>query len=409
LSLHTRNPARASVFRPYTPAGLASPDLGAAAAPARDPHTGETFDELGLSDALLRGVFTHGLERPTRLQALAVRTMAGGDTLLLAPPAAGATTALLLAALACVDAADGRVQAVVVMPAREMAQCAARAAEELGAAAGVRVHASFAGGGSLRDEAAALRGGGAHVVVGTPGRVCDLAERGVLGLGALRLVALDGDLAGFGDRLGALVRGAPAGARRAVAAAWGDASALDLAAALLRSPARAEVRATAYAVDRERHYCAVAREADKLDALAELLAGVGGEAVVYCGTPARAADAAARLRAAGLSAAAVHSALSRSERALAAEERFLTTDAGSFVARIHRVRLVVHLDPPADADEYALRVGFAGRSSPRRVSVALAPHRDAPFLGDLERHFGGGLAFADIPAHAELREILAAR
>ncbi|MFM2243537.1 MAG: hypothetical protein RLZ97_2393, partial [Verrucomicrobiota bacterium] len=149
------------------------------------------FSELGLPEALLAAVEALGYERPSPIQAMAIPpALAGGDLVGLSQTGSGKTAAFTLPLLAKVDTALNETQAIVLCPTRELAHQVCEEVHRLGAEMkGLRAVPVY-GGAPMDRQLRALRAG-AHVVVGTPGRVLDHLRRGSLNPGTIRMVVLD--------------------------------------------------------------------------------------------------------------------------------------------------------------------------------------------------------------------------
>src|SRR5688500_10794453 len=153
--------------------------------------TPASFTSLGLPESLLRALSDVGYETPSPIQAATIPPlMAGKDVLGTAQTGTGKTAAFALPILARIDPAQQKPQALVLAPTRELAIQVAEAFQRYAKhLPGFHVLPIY-GGQSYGPQLQALRRG-AHVIVGTPGRVIDHMERGTLSLHALRWMVLD--------------------------------------------------------------------------------------------------------------------------------------------------------------------------------------------------------------------------
>src|SRR5690349_16 len=148
------------------------------------------FDGLGLSEATLKAIAAIGFEEPTPVQAASIPVLLrGSDLMAQAQTGTGKTAAFALPLLERLEADSRQTQALVVCPTRELAVQVAGAIQSLGRSRGLRVLAIY-GGQSFGPQFVGLNKG-AHVVVGTPGRLLDHIRRGTLKLGEVRTVILD--------------------------------------------------------------------------------------------------------------------------------------------------------------------------------------------------------------------------
>ncbi|MEO9255045.1 MAG: DEAD/DEAH box helicase, partial [Tepidiformaceae bacterium] len=149
-----------------------------------------TFEELGLSPAVMATIDGLGYEEPTPIQSGAIPPlMQGHDVIAQAQTGTGKTAAFAIPIVEQLDPSQRIVQAVIVLPTRELAVQVAQAVHELGRAAGVSVLPLY--GGQAYDRQLRSLREGVHVIVGTPGRMMDHLRRGTLKLDSVRTVILD--------------------------------------------------------------------------------------------------------------------------------------------------------------------------------------------------------------------------
>ena len=149
----------------------------------------KTFADLGLKPAVLEGLTKRGFKHPTRIQAALIPVaLSGKDVLGQAKTGTGKTAAFGLPLLQKLDP-TAAFSALVLVPTRELAIQVAKELQELGAFAKVQTVAVY--GGQPITKQQPLLAKGPPIVVGTPGRVMDLAERGILPFGDFRFAILD--------------------------------------------------------------------------------------------------------------------------------------------------------------------------------------------------------------------------
>ncbi|QNN24749.1 DEAD/DEAH box helicase [Planctomycetales bacterium ZRK34] len=148
-----------------------------------------TFADLGLRDSVMKGVDECGFIHPTHIQATLIpHILEGKDVLGQAKTGSGKTATFSLPLLHLADK-DTHVQALVLAPTRELAVQITREMERLGKHTPIRA-AAVVGGESYNKQIKAIKGG-AQIIVGTPGRIMDLNQKGQLSFSNLRWVVLD--------------------------------------------------------------------------------------------------------------------------------------------------------------------------------------------------------------------------
>ncbi|KAH7369845.1 P-loop containing nucleoside triphosphate hydrolase protein [Rhexocercosporidium sp. MPI-PUGE-AT-0058] len=142
---------------------------------------GLEFEDFNLNRSLLMGIFEAGFEKPSPIQEEAIPVaLTGRDILARAKNGTGKTAAFVIPALQKVNPKNNKVQALILVPTRELAMQTSQVCKTLGKHLGINVMVTT-GGTLLRDDIVRLQDP-VHVIVGTPGRILDLAGKGVADL-----------------------------------------------------------------------------------------------------------------------------------------------------------------------------------------------------------------------------------
>ena len=150
----------------------------------------ETFDAMQLRDELLRGIYSYGFEKPSAIQMRGILPILDGhDIIAQAQSGTGKTATFAIATLQNIDLAVNCCQAVILAPTRELAKQIQKVVFELGDYMNVSSHVCI-GGTSVRENARILSKG-VQIVVGTPGRIFDLINRGALRLDKCKMLCVD--------------------------------------------------------------------------------------------------------------------------------------------------------------------------------------------------------------------------
>jgi ATP-dependent RNA helicase DeaD len=154
------------------------------------PAAKRSFSPFSLSPETLRSIEAKGYETPTPVQEEAIPlALAGKDLVVQSRTGTGKTAAFGIPIVEKVDPAQGKVQAVVLAPTRELAMQVAVEVSEIGKDRGVKVESVY-GGDSMERQIEGIRAG-AHVIAGTPGRVLDHLRRGTLDFSGVHFLVLD--------------------------------------------------------------------------------------------------------------------------------------------------------------------------------------------------------------------------
>jgi len=274
--------------------------------------------------------------------------------------------------------------ALIIAPTRELALQVCRELEWLYAPAGGRV-VSCVGGMDMRAERQALNGG-AHIVVGTPGRLRDHIERGALEIGALRAVVLDEademlDL-GFREDLEFILDAAPAERRTLLFSATVPKPIAHLAKRFQRDAVRISTTAErTQHVDIEYRALQVAPNERENAIINVLRFHDPKSAIVFCGTRMAVNHLAARLSNRGFVVVALSGELSQNERSHALQAMrdgrarvCVATDVAARGIDLPGLELVVHADLPANRETLLHRSGRTGRAGNKGICALLVPH-----------------------------------
>src|SRR5256885_1795784 len=148
-----------------------------------------SFRELGVSSPVVDALAARSIHNPFRIQALVLPdALAGLDVLAKSPTGSGKTLAFALPIVERTETADARPSALVLVPTRELAAQVTAELESLAPAKGLTVVAAYGG---MPLQAQAKRAKSAHVLVATPGRLEDLAQRRLVDLSQVRILVLD--------------------------------------------------------------------------------------------------------------------------------------------------------------------------------------------------------------------------
>uniref|UniRef100_A0A914QT51 RNA helicase n=1 Tax=Panagrolaimus davidi TaxID=227884 RepID=A0A914QT51_9BILA len=151
---------------------------------------GLDFEEFSLSRDLLKGIFEKGWERPSPIQEASIGiALSGQDILARAKNGTGKTGAYCIPVIERLDTSKDCIQALIIVPTRELALQTSQICVELGKHIGLKVMVTT-GGTDLRDDILRLNSA-VHLIVATPGRIIDLMEKGVAEVQDCKMLVLD--------------------------------------------------------------------------------------------------------------------------------------------------------------------------------------------------------------------------
>ncbi|WP_316876329.1 ATP-dependent RNA helicase DbpA [Ralstonia edaphi] len=361
--------------------------------------TAAPFSTLPLAPAVLANLAQLGYTDMTPIQAASLPiALAGHDLIAQAKTGSGKTAAFALALLARLDARSFDVQAMVLCPTRELADQVAQEIRRLARAEENVKVLTLCGGTPMRPQAASLEHG-AHVIVGTPGRIMDHLERGNLALGALKTLVLDEadrmlDM-GFFDDIATVVRQCPADRQTLLFSATYPEGIAKLSQRILRNPKEVKLQ--------ERHDDSKIRQRFYEVADSQRLHAVGlllkhyrpVSTLAFCNTKQQCRDLLDVLRAQGIHALALHGELEQRERdqvliqfANRSCSVLVATDVAARGLDIAQLEAVINVDVTPDPEVHVHRIGRTGRADENGWALSLASMDEMGRVGNIEEAMG---------------------
>ena len=351
-----------------------------------------TFAELGASEAVVSTLAERGIVAPFPIQTLVLRdALAGRDVLARSRTGSGKTLAFGVPIVERLDPEGDTPSALVLVPTRELAVQVSDEIADIARAKGLSIGLAY-GGTRLREQA--KRASRSQVLVATPGRLEDIAERGLVRLDGIRILVLDEadrmlDM-GFQPQVDKIVRRIPRDRQTMFFSATLDGDVGRAAAAYTRSPERHAVQTDGKTIEEVDHRFIPVSAHGKVEALVELLQSEDrGLTLVFVRTKRGADRLASKLKVRGIRAEALHGDLPQRarERALrrfdtGAVDVLVATDVAARGLALERISHVVNFDPPEDDRSYVHRVGRTGRAGRAGTGVTLVT---AEQQGDVSR------------------------
>ncbi len=373
-----------------------------------------SFKSLGLSEARIQQIEKIGFTTPTNIQAQAIpQLMTGRDVVGQSQTGTGKTAAFSLPILEQIDTENKAVQALILTPTRELAVQVSQAVKSFVGKQDLRVAAIY--GGQSIDRQIFQLNRGVHIVVGTPGRVIDLLERGKLQLNQVKFMVLDEAdemlSMGFIDDVEKILAAAPKERQTALFSATMPLSIRLLVKKFLRSPVTVTVEQPKAAPARINQVAyLVPRQLTKAKALQPILELENPEsALIFVKTRRTAAELTSQLQASGYSVDEYHGDLTQQAR-----ERLLSrfrskqvrwviaTDIAARGLDVDDLTHVINYDLPDSVETYVHRIGRTGRAGKEGTAISLVQPFDRRKQQQIERHVRQSLKVKYVPTRAQI-------
>jgi len=357
----------------------------------------DNFDLMGLNDQLLRGVYAYGFEKPSVIQSRAIKPMmTGRDIIAQAQSGTGKTATFVIGCLNQLNPSEQVSQALLLSPTRELAQQTFRVVKELGRY--MKVTSTICIGGTNARETAADLERGVQVVVGTPGRVCDMIDRRVFRTNSLRVIVIDEAdemlSRGFKDQIYDIFQALPKDIQVGLFSATMPDEAIDMSKKFMRNPIRILVKREQLTLDGiKQFYIDVEREDWKIDVLSDLYSTLSiTQCVIFCNTRRKVEYVTDQMTRRKHVVSCTHGDLDPAERnAILADFKLgksrilITTDLLARGIDVQQVSLVINYDLPLKSENYLHRIGRSARFGRKGVAVNFVTSDQYRMLKDLER------------------------
>ncbi|WP_158771324.1 ATP-dependent RNA helicase DbpA [Paraglaciecola sp. L1A13] len=340
------------------------------------------FSSLGLEPALLDNLQSMGFSQMTEIQAGTLPAiLAGRDVVAKAKTGSGKTAAFGLALLHNLDVKRFRIQALVMCPTRELAEQVALEIRRLGRGIHNIKVLTLCGGTPMGPQIGSLEHG-AHIIVGTPGRIMDHLYKRRLDLSEVNTLVLDEadrmlDM-GFEDEMDAVIKSVPQQRQTLLFSATYPESIAKISGQVQKNPLEVTVESTHDTETIEQLFFEV-EDAHRTKAVAALLSHYQPEsAIVFCNTKIACQEVADELQSLGVSVLALHGDLEQRERnqvlvrfSNKSVSVLVATDVASRGLDIKEVNAVISYHITPDPEVHIHRIGRTGRADSKGVALTL--------------------------------------
>lgn len=373
-----------------------------------------TFAHLGLQYEIVRALETAGYVTPTDIQAATIPALLEGrDVLGQAQTGTGKTAAFALPLLSRIDVEVPETQVLVLAPTRELAIQVSESFLKYGQhLRGLRV-APIYGGSGYTDQIHALRRG-AHVVVGTPGRVMDHMRESRLRIDTLSALVLDEAdemlRMGFVDDVQWILDQSPENRQIALFSATMPEPIRQIANKHLKNPKVVTIASKQRTGDNIEQRFLVVDPKLKLEALTRVIEAEEFDGmIIFVKTKIGTVEVADYLRDHGYQAVALNGDIAQAQRERTIEQLkegvfniLVATDVAARGLDVQRITHVINFDLPPDAEAYVHRIGRTGRAGRRGQAIVFVAPKQRGFLREIDRAAGDSIEPMAIPSAKEI-------
>mmetsp|Transcript_9523 Transcript_9523/g.13109 ORF Transcript_9523/g.13109 Transcript_9523/m.13109 type:complete len:402 (-) Transcript_9523:353-1558(-) len=360
----------------------------------------DSFDNMGLKDDLLRGIYAYGFEKPSAIQRRAIKPiLEGRDVIAQSQSGTGKTTIFCVGILQSINERGKDLQALVLSPTRELAEQSCKVMMAFGDYMQARVHACI-GGKSVGEDMRTLQAG-VHVVSGTPGRVYDMIQRRCLKTKNLKMLVIDEAdemlSQGFKEQLYDIYRYLPPKVQVVLISATLPEEILEMTTKFMNKPVRILVKRDELTLEGiKQFFVAVEKEEWKFDTLCDLYDTLTiTQAVIFCNTKVKVDWLTTKMRDSNFTVSSMHGDMPQKERDEIMKEFrhgksrvLIATDVWGRGIDVQQVSLVINYDLPNSRELYIHRIGRSGRFGRKGVAINFVKNDDIRILRDIEQFYG---------------------
>lgn len=356
----------------------------------------DTFDKMGLKDELLRGIYAYGFEKPSAIQQRAILPcISGKDVIAQAQSGTGKTATFVISILQRIDTTVNECQALILAPTRELAQQIQKVVFALGDHLRVKCHACI-GGTNVMNDINTLESG-THILVGTPGRVYDMIQRGYLKTKTMKIFVLDEAdemlSRGFKEQIYDVFQALDYEVQVILLSATMPQDVFEVTTKFMRDPIKILVKKEELTLEGiKQFFVNVIHEKNKLTTLIDLYNCLTiTQAVIFCNTRKRVHWLAQQLKDNDFTVSSMHGDMDQKTREKIMQEFrsgssrvLITTDLLARGIDVQQVSLVINFDLPINYENYIHRIGRSGRFGRKGNAINFVTNDDISHLKGIE-------------------------
>lgn len=367
----------------------------------------DTFDKMDLKDELLRGIYSFGFEKPSAIQQRAILPcISGKDVIAQAQSGTGKTATFVISILQCIDTTINECQALILAPTRELAQQIQKVVLALGDHLNVKCHACI-GGTNVMNDISTLENG-THILVGTPGRVFDMINRGFLNTKTIKIFVLDEAdemlSRGFKEQIYDIFQHLEYNIQVNLLSATMPQDVFEVTSKFMRDPVKILVKKEELTLDGiKQFYVNTVEDKNKLNVLIDLYNCLTiTQAVIFCNTRKRVQWLSQQLKDKDFTVSSMHGDMDQKTREKIMQEFrsgssriLITTDLLARGIDVQQVSLVINFDLPINYENYIHRIGRSGRFGRKGNAINLITNDDLAQLKGIEEFYNTTIKVLD--------------
>ncbi len=368
------------------------------------------FEDMQISERTKKALKMQGFKEPTEVQERSIPIgMEGRDLIVQSKTGSGKTLAFLIPIF---ENLNKGLEAIVLVPTRELAQQVEKVARMLGkshAKSTVAIYGGVSMEGQIRDLKYA------SMVIGTPGRIMDLMRRGYLNLDKIKFFVLDEadrmlDM-GFIDDIRWILQRTPREKQIMLFSATMPQEIVNLARKYMKDPVKIYLSKDEITADNIAQYYVEVGEVNKIAKLSSLIIQEKGKYLVFCNTKRKTKSVAEILQKYGFKAYALHGDMRQAARTKTMNAYkdgriniLISTDVAARGIDVHGITHVVNYDVPLYPKDYVHRIGRTGRMDAHGRAITFVSREEMEYFKRIEDYLGKRIPKTEIKNVGRIKE-----
>ena len=359
------------------------------------------WEDMGLPDEILRGIYSYGFERPSPIQQRAIHPIQCGRELIAqAQSGTGKTATFTIGSLSRLNHALKGTQIIALAPTHELATQTTVVFNSIGTGIPNFSAKTFIGGTNVRDEINSTKRTPPTVAVGCPGRILDLLQKGAFAVEDVHTIIIDEAdemlSQGFQEQVRSIFELLKEDVQVLIFSATLNKEVLDITRKFMRDPVRILMEPEKLTLEGiAQYYASVRTDDDKYDLLQQICSKMSiNQCIIYCNSVNRVKQLHECMTRDGFSVVCIHRHLSKYERETAFKQfkssacRFLiSSDITARGIDVQQVNVVINFDLTRDVNTYLHRIGRSGRWGRKGTAINFVTYYDMRVKQDLENYY----------------------
>jgi translation initiation factor 4A len=362
-------------------------------------ETYSSFEDMGLNDKLLRGIFSYGYEKPSSIQQKAIKQVINGkDLIAQAQSGTGKTATFTIGLLEKIDSNIKSTQVIILAHTRELATQINDVVNQLSNYMDITTNLSV-GGISVRDNIAELNKN-PHIVIGTPGRIYDMLNKKVLCSEHIKLLIMDeaDELLSniFINQIYDIFRNLPGEIQVCLFSATMNEYFFNITKKFMRDPVKLLIKNEELTLEGiSQYYINLEHNDHKFETLCDLYSAISvSQSIIYCNSKRIVDILSNKLINNNFSVAFIHGDMNQEMRnSIIKEFRdgvsriLITTDLLCRGIDIQQISIVINYDIPKEIANYIHRIGRSGRYGRKGVAINFITNYDSDKMKEIEKFY----------------------